>query len=189
MRIITGKAKGIRLKTLEGTATRPTAERVKEAVFSTLQFDLEGRCVLDLFSGSGQMGLEAVSRGASHAYLIDKSADAIQVIQSNARNTGLSEACTIIKMDFADFMLQNRAKPFDIIFLDPPYALKLYIPALQGILNHHLLKSTGIIICESNYEDIFGTNDTLASHFRIIKHSKYGKIHITLLSLASEESE
>ena len=97
MRIISGTARGIRLKTLEGDATRPTAERTKEAVFSMLQGDIEGRDVLDLFAGSGQMGLEAISRGAASAVLIDKSLDAVKIIKENAIKTRLESKCDIRK--------------------------------------------------------------------------------------------
>ena len=114
MRIITGKAKGIRLKTLEGDATRPTSERVKEAVFSMLMGDIEDRVVLDLFSGSGQMSLEALSRGASRAVMIDKSNDAIKVITENAKKTKLDELCDIRRDDCLAFLQKNRMK-FDLI--------------------------------------------------------------------------
>ena len=95
MRIITGRAKGIKLDTLDGSATRPTAERVKEALFSALQFDIEDRVVLDLFAGSGRLSLEAVSRGAAHAVMIDKSRDAVKIIKQNMAKTKLSDACEV----------------------------------------------------------------------------------------------
>ena len=95
MRIITGRAKGIRLETLEGMATRPTSERVKEALFSSLQFDIQDRSVLDLFAGSGQLSLEALSRGAAHAVMIDRSKDAVKIIKQNATKTKLSDMCEV----------------------------------------------------------------------------------------------
>ena len=125
MRIITGMAKGITLKTLEGDNTRPTSERVKEAVFSMIQFDIEGRSVLDLFAGSGQMALEALSRGAASATLVDKSKEAIAIINYNSQKTKLSDKCTVIQADFLDFIKRSAGKQYDIIFLDPPYALKM----------------------------------------------------------------
>ena len=111
MRIITGKAKGIRLKTLEGDATRPTSERVKEAVFSMLMGDIEGREILDLFSGSGQMGLEALSRGASHAVLVDNSYHAINIIKENVEKTKLSPLCEIRKDDSLSFIKKSILSP------------------------------------------------------------------------------
>ena len=110
MRIITGKARGIRLETLQGDATRPTSERAKEAVFSMLQFDIEGREVLDLFAGSGQMGLEAVSRGAASATFVEKSKQAAAVISKNIEKTRLSESCRLLSSDVTDFIRAFKGK-------------------------------------------------------------------------------
>ena len=181
MRIITGKARGIRLKTLEGEATRPTAERVKEAVFSMIQFELEGRDILDLFSGSGQMGLEALSRGAKLAVLVDKSAAAVKVIEENAVKTKLADDCRIRHCDCMDFIRRNRGQRFDIVFLDPPYASGLYRPALRALLDAEMLKCTSMIICESDTEGIFGNDMALADAFEVKKLSKYSKTVITIL--------
>ena len=148
MRIITGKAKGVRLKTLEGDTTRPTAERVKEAVFSMIQFDLEERSVLDLFAGSGQMALEALSRGASEATLVDKSAEAVAIIKENAAKTKLSDKCTVYRSDYLDFIRRFSGKQYDIVILDPPYALKMYAPALRALIKADMLKPTTLIICD-----------------------------------------
>ena len=187
MRIITGKAKGIRLKTLEGDTTRPTAERVKEAVFSMLQFDLEGRAVLDLFAGSGQLGLEALSRGAAHAVLVDKSKAAIKIIEENAIKTKLALECTIKLSDAMDYLRRNRGTKFDIIFLDPPYAAGLYAPTLRLMLECQILKPTSLIVCESDTEEIFAGDMLLAERFEIQKTSKYSKTVITVLSPKEEE--
>ncbi|MBQ2998905.1 MAG: RsmD family RNA methyltransferase, partial [Clostridia bacterium] len=121
MRIITGSARGTKLLTLDGLNTRPTAERAKEAIFSKLQFDLEGRSVLDLFAGSGQMGLEALSRGASHAVFCDKARESVEIITKNAEKTRLKEKCTILCTDHADCVrrMAMMNKQFDIVFLDP----------------------------------------------------------------------
>jgi len=178
MRIITGKAKGIKLKTLEGVQTRPTAERVKEAIFSSLQFDIENRHILDLFSGSGQMGLEALSRGAATATMIDKSYEAIKIIKENAEKTKLKNQCNIYNTDALDFLQRNKNQKFDIIFLDPPYESKLYAPILNQIYDHNIIKESSIIICESNY-DFF--DEKLNSKFEITKRAQYGKIIITTL--------
>ena len=154
MRIITGKARGVRLDTLEGVETRPTAERVKEAVFSMLQFDIEGRSVLDLFSGSGQMALEALSRGASEAVLIDKSKNAMRVIEKNAEKCRLTDMCKIINSDALDYIRRNKGKKFDIIFLDPPYASGFYQPVLNALYVNDMLKPTSIIVCESDFGEL-----------------------------------
>ena len=187
MRIITGKARGIRLKTLEGDATRPTAERVKEAVFSMLQFDIEGRQVLDLFAGSGQLGLEAISRGAAHAVLVDKSKAAVKIIEENAIKTKLALDCTIKLCDATDYLRRNRGTTFDIVFLDPPYASGLYAPILRLMIEGQILKPTSLIVCESDSEAIFVGDEALAEHFTIQKSSQYSRTVITILSPKEEE--
>ena len=183
MRIITGKAKGIRLKTLEGDATRPTAERVKEAMFSMIQFDLEGRSVLDLFSGSGQLGLEAVSRGAASAVLVDSSKAAVRIIEENVSKTKLGEWCTVRQSNCMDFIMRNAGVQFDIVFLDPPYASGLYAPVIKAMLDGKMLKSTSMIVCESDHDEIFKEDTVLSQQFTVKKQSKYSKTVITVLEL------
>ena len=186
MRIITGKAKGIRLETLEGLATRPTAERVKEAVFSMLQFDIEGRRVLDIFAGSGQMALEALSRGAREAVLVDKSREAIGIIKKNVAKTKLEDACRVYCMDYADYIRRFGSEKFDIVFLDPPYAAGLYAPTLKALLDAEMLKETTLIVCESDSTAIFGKDEILAKKFSEVKVSRYSKTVITILTPAKE---
>ena len=123
MRIITGTARGRRLMTLQGDAVRPTPERVKEALFSMLQFQLEGRRVLDLFAGSGQIGLEALSRGAREVVFVDASRESVSVVEKNIQSTGLSRGAKVVPMDSLLF-LQRKNEPFDIAFLDPPSAMR-----------------------------------------------------------------
>ena len=180
MRIITGKAKGTVLKTLEGEATRPTAERVKEAVFSMIQFDIEGRRVLDLFAGSGQLALEALSRGAASATLVDKSKDAVSIIKHNAEKTKMSEQCSVFQADYLDFIRRNVVGQYDIVFLDPPYALKMYKPAHKAMLDANILKPTTLIICESDGDTVFEGDSELASRFTVEKQSKYSRTYITI---------
>ena len=187
MRIITGRAKGIRLKTLEGDATRPTAERVKESVFSMLQFDIDGRTVLDLFAGSGQMGLEAVSRGAAHATMVDQSKDAIRIIQENTTKTKLAADCTIWQGFALDFIRRNQGKQFDLVFLDPPYASDLYAATLQALLDGDMLKETSLVICESDTEEIFRSKPTVAERFSVQKSVRYGRVVVTILGMKQEE--
>lgn len=189
MRIISGTAKGIRLKTLEGDATRPTAERVKEAVFSMLLGDIEGRDVLDLFSGSGQMGLEALSRGAASATLIDKSIDAIKIIKENATKTKLGEKCDIHKDEYLSYLKKNTGKKFDLIFIDPPYASGFYQPALRALLDGGFLKESTLIVCESGEENIFDKNEALENAFVTVKKSRYGRTFVTILMPKAEERE
>ena len=186
MRIITGCAKGIRLKTLEGDATRPTSERVKEAIFSMIQMDIEGRDVLDLFSGSGQLALEALSRGASSAVMLDRSPQAVKIINENAEKTKLSHKCNIRREDYIDYIRRSKGKKFDLIFLDPPYASGYYIIALNGLIEYDMLKPSTMIICESGEDTIFANDETLSSKFEIVRQSRYSKSYITILSPKSE---
>jgi len=180
MRIITGKAKGTRLITLEGEATRPTAERVKEALFSMLQFDIEGRRVLDLFAGSGQMALEALSRGAASAVLVDKSKEAHKIILKNIEKTRFSAECRALCMDFSEFARRNSGEKFDIVFLDPPYKEGLYVPALSALLEADMLKAGSLVICESESEDIFGDRSVL-DFFSVVRVARYGRAIVTIL--------
>ena len=183
MRIITGRARGIKLETLAGDMTRPTSERAKMAIFSSLQFELEGRRVLDLFAGSGQMGLEAVSRGAAHAVLVDQSKDAIRIIQKNAEKTRLGEDCTVICSDFAEFLRQRRGKePFDIVFIDPPYGMKACRAAVEAILENRLLKPRGILVLESGEPDPLGVDTPIAARFEVLKTARYGVAYVTILT-------
>ena len=186
MRIITGKAKGINIKTLEGEATRPTSQRVKEAIFSMLQFDIEGRSVLDLFSGSGQMALESISRGASFAVMVDRSFDAVKIINDNVVKTKFLDQCEVRREDYVSFLNRYRGERFDIVFLDPPYASGFYAPALKKLVERDMIKPTTLIVCESDFEDIFGEDTELSACFDIIKQTGYGRVYITLLSPKKE---
>ncbi len=184
MRIITGRARGIKLETLEGDMTRPTSERAKMAIFSSLQFGLEGRRILDLFAGSGQMGLEAVSRGAAHAVLVDQSKDAVRIITKNAEKTRLSEDCTVICSDFSEFLKQRRGRdPFDIVFIDPPYAMKACKAAVEAILANRLLKPGGIVVLESSEPDPLGVGTPVSEQFEVLKSTHYGAAYVNILSL------
>ena len=146
MRVITGSARGARLETLDGTETRPTADRVKEAVFSSLQFELEGRRVLDLFAGSGQLGIEALSRGASLAVFIDQSAEAVRVVRANLAHTRLAERARVLENEAAAYLSHCR-DTYDIIFLDPPYGKGL----IEALLPHaaRCLTPNGVVVAEA----------------------------------------
>ena len=174
MRIITGAARGRRLITLEGEAVRPTPERVKEGLFSRLQFRLEGRRVLDLFAGSGQMGLEALSRGAGEAVFVDSSKASIEVVQKNIVSTGLSQGARVHHMDSLLF-LQRKQKPFDIAFLDPPYRTGLLQQALP--LTAALMNDGGLIIAEHPQDEEV---PEAAGDFVRGREYRYGKILLTV---------
>ncbi len=188
MRIITGKARGKKLITLEGETTRPTGERVKEAVFSMIQFDIEGRKVLDLFGGSGQLALEALSRGAESAVILDASQEAVEIIKTNAKATGLFDKCRISVMEYEAFLKRSAGREsFDIIFLDPPYKSGYMPRALELISRGGIAKPNAIIVCESADGNVFGGNRELEEKYEVMRSSKYSKSHITLLTPAKAE--
>lgn len=191
MRIITGTARGTKLYTLDGENTRPTAERVKEAVFSMIQFDVEGRTVLDLFAGSGQLGLEAVSRGAVHADLVDKSRDAVEVIRKNAIKTRLALNCGIFCADYSEFLRRHKDRgQYDLVFLDPPYNGKAIPDALRCLIKFDLLKPGFTIVCESrNESDVFDGDPMLLAQFAIQKQVRYGVACVTVLSAREKDEE
>ena len=174
MRVITGLAKGRRLKSLSGDAVRPTSDKVKEAIFSAIQFDIEGRRFLDLFAGSGQMGIEALSHGAASCVFVDSSKESIKIVKENIAVCGFEESSRIVNNDFSLFLTSCK-DTFDIAFLDPPYKAGLLEKALLGVSK--LMSNFGIIICEhpcdvSLPEQVNG--------FKITKVYRYGKINLTL---------
>ena len=184
MRIITGSARSVRLITLEGEeVTRPTSERVKEALFSMIQFDLEGRRVLDLFAGSGQLGLEALSRGASSALLSDVDRNACDVIKKNAQKTKLYEKTRVLNTDYKAVIrgCQGREK-FDVVFLDPPYASDMLQDAIDCMVRADILADGALICCESNRDIPFGGNGLYVKRF-----SRYSQTYLTILVKGEEE--
>ena len=147
MRVITGKARGVQLKTPDGMLTRPTTDRVKEALFSIINFDIPGAKVLDLFGGTGQLGIEALSRGAKSAVFVDAREDACKLIKENLKRTKMEQDGRVIRSDYADYLSRCREQ-FDIIFLDPPYAEVFLENALKRITEIDILQSNGIIVTE-----------------------------------------
>ena len=146
MRVITGTARGKRLVTVQGNdIVRPTGEKVKEALFSSIQFDIEGRRVLDLFAGSGQLGIEALSRGAESAVFVDINDASLKAVRQNLDNTALGDSATVFKSDYATFALRCTQK-FDIAFLDPPYKAGILEDAVSKIIP--LMSDYGRIFCE-----------------------------------------
>lgn len=151
MRVITGKAKGVALKTPDGMATRPTADRVKEALFSVINFEIPGMDVLDLFGGTGQLGIEALSRGANSAVFVDASDAACALIAENLRRTKLQAQGKVVRSDYLSY-LRGCGRKFDIIFLDPPYREVFLENALNCITEIDILNSGGIIVAERPLE-------------------------------------
>jgi len=178
MRIITGSARSVKLITLDGEdVTRPTTERVKEALFSMIQFDIEGRRVLDLFAGSGQLALEALSRGAASALLSDIDRNACEVIKKNAQKTKLYDRTRVLNTDYKAVIrgCQGREK-FDIVFLDPPYADKTVQDAIDRMIRADILADGALVICESDDDKPFGGEGLTVKRF-----AKYSKTYLTVL--------
>ena len=174
MRVITGSARGRRLQTLEGQDVRPTPERIKEAVFSIIQFQIEGRRFLDLFAGSGQMGVEALSRGAREAVFVDVRKDAAQIVRDNLEKTGLSQQGRVVNMDSLAFLSQPNGK-FDLAFLDPPYRTGLLEQALEKTTA--VMNPGGVILCEHPTDEELPDQ---AGDFVKRKDYRHGKIFISL---------
>lgn len=190
MRIITGTARGTKLLSPEGMATRPTSERTKEAVFSVLAFDVPGRRVLDLFAGSGQLALEALSRGAGSAVLVDHAAEAIDVIRKNVIKTHMESKASIVRMDCMSYLKSARPdQPFDLIFIDPPYIKRLVPDMLTTILKQGLAADDAIFVCESEEEDVFEGNEALRGEFSVRRTGRYAKAVVTILERKHGEVE
>lgn len=183
MRVITGTARGRRLRTLDGNDVRPTTDRVKEAIFSVIQFDIEGRRILDLFAGSGQMGIEALSRGASEAVFVDCSSDSIAVVRENLRICGLNKAAVVVQGD-ANSYLAPRAgrREFDYAFLDPPYGRGILQSVLPGVAS--VVKTGGAIICESPCDEELPET---VGEFSADRQYRYGRIKVTFYHVPEKE--
>ena len=182
MRVITGTARGRRLKELEGMETRPTTDRVKEGMFSTIQFDIEGRRVLDLFAGTGQLGIEALSRGASSAVFVDQRRDAVKLIRENLAICQLQDKAHIVNGDSMAYL--RSGEKFDLIFLDPPYGSDLLNQALERITMFDICREHGIIVAESAADKLL---PPVASPYRLYREYHYGKIKLTVYHRGGNE--
>ena len=175
MRVITGSARGRRLRELEGMETSPTTDRVKEGLFSALQFEIEGRRVLDLFAGTGQLGIECLSRGAAEAVFVDRRAEAVRVIRENLRTTELADRAAVIAGDSLAYL--ERRQRFDLIFLDPPYSTGLLEQALARITEFDILSPHGIMVAEHPAQQRL---PALPDPYRLSRTYRYGRIAVTL---------
>jgi 16S rRNA (guanine(966)-N(2))-methyltransferase RsmD len=176
MRVITGSARGRRLKELEGMETRPTTDRVKEGLFNILQFDIEGRKVLDLFAGTGQLGIECLSRGAAFCDFVDASPAAMKVVRDNVASCALGDRAAFHQKDFAAFLAAAKGR-YDLIFLDPPYASGNLERALEQLVNIDIVSGNGIMVCESPADHSL---PALPAPYEKGKEYRYGKIKLTL---------
>lgn len=182
MRVITGTARGRRLMTLEGDDVRPTTDIVKEALFSIIQFEIEGRKVLDLFGGSGQLAIEALSRGADSAVIVDMSKKAVEVIRKNLEATSFTKRAVVINSDALSF-LATRAEKYDIALLDPPYSAGILDKALEMVST--VMNPGGVIICEAPFKDELPER---AGSFTLQRKYRYGKTGLFLYRAADEEA-
>ena len=174
LRIITGEAKGKKLLSLEGDATRPTSDRIKGAMFSSIQFDIEDRRVLDLFAGTGQLGLEAMSRGAASATFVDSEREAIDVVKKNATSTGYFAKCRYAVSDWRNFIRKASGRDtYDLVFIDPPYSLECCAEAAALLRDKELIIPGALLVLESGTED---TEKMCALEgFEVLRSVSYGK--------------
>lgn len=176
MRVITGTARGRKLRDLPGLDTRPTTDKVKESIFNIVQFDVEGRKVLDLFAGTGQLGIEALSRGAEKCVFVDQSRAAAKVVAENLETTGFSNAARLVQADALSFLSSCRER-FGLAFLDPPYDTELLEKALFRMAEIDIMTENGIIVCESRAEKVL---PDLPAPYEKGREYRYGKIKLTL---------
>ena len=173
MRVISGTARGTKLETLEGLSTRPTIDRVKEGIFSSIQFAIPAAKVLDLFAGSGQMGIECLSRGASQGVFVDSNRDAVNIVIRNIKACSLFDKARVVNMSAQDFLRTSKDE-FDLIFLDPPYNMGILDEIMEKV--YQITAPGGIIMAESELgwylkKEIDG--------LREVKKYKYGKVLVT----------
>lgn len=174
MRVISGTARGRKLLPVPGMTTRPTTDRVKENIFNILQDRVRGARVLDLFAGTGQMGIEALSRGAAFCDFVDHDRAALAVIRKNIEGARVSERAAVHPVEYEGFLRQRRGAGYDLLFLDPPYGGKILNDALFAAERFDILSRTGIIICES------AVSDSLDPHFSGGREYRYGAIRVTV---------
>ena len=184
MRVITGTARGRRLKELEGRETRPTTDKVKESIFSIIQFDIEGRRVLDLFAGTGQLGIEALSRGAESCVFVDSRSDAVELVRQNLELCGLADRARVKKGDALAYL--RSGEKFDLIFLDPPYGSDLLDQAMETITRFDICRGHGIIVAESAADHIL---PTVQEPYSLYREYRYGKIKLTVFHRSGNEDD
>ncbi len=173
MRVITGLARGRKLLSPEGLEIRPTTDNVKESLFNILQFDIEGRRVLDLFAGTGQLGIECLSRGAREAVFIDQSREAVRAIRENLKSCGFS--AQVLQQDALNYL--ESCGQFDLIFVDPPYDSGLYGRVLEKVNSIDILTDGGIMICESRRETAM---PEMTAPYRKRREYLYGRVKLSL---------
>lgn len=177
MRVISGKLKGRKIEGFDLDGTRPTMERVKESLFAMIQDKLDDAIVLDLFAGSGNLGIEAISQGAKKAILVDCNIKAIKVIEKNVNNLNVESFTSIVHSDYIKAIERHKDTKFDIIFLDPPYKTDFIEKSIKKITEYNMLNDSGIIVCESSMIDKI----VYPSIYSVIKDKKYGDKYVVIL--------
>ena len=176
MRIISGSARGRKLKEPQGLDTRPTTDKVKESLFNIIQFELEGRRVLDLFAGTGQLGLEALSRGAEHCTFVDRRQEAAALVRENIGLCRFEDRAQVVQEEAQAFLRACRER-FDVVFLDPPYKTDLLDQCVEKITRFDILREHGIIVCESGADQ---SVPALTSPYEAGREYRYGQIKLTV---------
>lgn len=185
MRVISGKARGTKLSSIESLSTRPTLDRVKESLFNIIQNNLKGAVVLDLFAGSGQLGIEALSRGADKAYLCDINRDAVKMIKQNLEKTKLKDKAVVINEDYKKALRTlNTNEKFDIIFIDPPYKEDIAVDSIIDIIHESRLKENGIMIIETDEIERDLREINKIEDIKIIDQRKYGRASLIFIKEA-----
>lgn len=185
MRVISGKARGTKISSIESLSTRPTLDRVKESLFNIIQNNLKGAVVLDLFAGSGQLGIEALSRGADKAYLCDINRDAVKMIKQNLEKTKLKDKAVIINEDYKKALRTlNTNEKFDIIFIDPPYKEDIAVDSIIDIIHESRLKENGIMIIETDEIERDLREINKIENIKIIDQRKYGRASLIFIKEA-----
>lgn len=176
MRIISGRARGTKLMTLEGLDTRPTTDRVKESLFNLLQYDFYNKRILDLFAGSGALGLEGISRGATSATFVDMNKACIEIVRKNAEKTRSLEEAKFVQGDCLTAIHRLEKDTLDLIFMDPPYSKGHVEPILEAIVHDGVLKVDGLIVIEHAKNDVWNLPETL----ELVKTRTYGITSLTI---------
>lgn len=185
MRVISGKARGTKLSSIESLSTRPTLDRVKESLFNIIQNNLKSAVVLDLFAGSGQLGIEALSRGADKAYLCDINRDAAKMIKQNLEKTKLKDKAVVINEDYKKALrILNTNEKFDIIFIDPPYKEDIAVDSIIDIIHESRLKENGIMIIETDEIERDLREINKIENIKIIDQRKYGRASLIFIKEA-----
>ena len=186
MRVISGIARGRRLKELQGMDTRPTTDKVKESIFNIIQFEIPGRSVLDLFGGTGQLGIEALSRGAAHCTFVEMRRDVVALMKDNLKTVNFQDKARIVQGDSLAFLASCREK-FDVIFLDPPYHTDLMDRAIESILRFDILAEHGIMVCETAADRVLPPLPE--EKFEPGRSYNYGKIKLSVFRRKGKERD